>query len=198
MKKFLLFLSLCIMSVTGFCEDVIGYYNMSYFSSGSTCQIEASKPKNGDFTYFIQIKGEKSYDKVYISLESKEVDRFIESLNNIKSKYIEWCNIAKSNNVTDMSKEFPFKLKISYAWLGAEWWFSGTYVLSPKFMVLDSGQMVVALIKTAKAFDNEYIKKETYLVLSSAEEIDTLISALDTKKVFEHYNSQKNKESLFE
>ena len=197
MKKILLFLSLCMISITGFCEDVVAYYK----SEASTYQIEASEPKNGEFTYYIQVQGEYKYNKVYMVLKSKDADSFKESLNNIKSKYIEWCNVAKSNNITKLTKEFPFKLKLSYAWLGSKWWFSNTYVLTPKFQILNSDagpQMYVSICKEAKAYDNEYIDQKTYLFLNSAEEIDTLISALDPKKVLDHYSSQKNKESLFE
>lgn len=199
MKKILLLFVCSVLGIAGFAEEVIGYYSMSYFTGKETLKIEASEPKNGMFTYYIEVTGESASDKVYMSVKSSNVESFRETLRLIRNKYTEWCKIAVENNITEMNKEFSYKLyNISFAWYGSKWWFSGDYTLTPKFCIMDDGQMIILVYKKAVSRNNEYIDQECYLVFNSVAEIDKLIEGTNPQIVYDYFNNKSSEEDLFQ
>lgn len=197
MKKIFLLLIFSLLGIAGFAEDVVAYYSMSSLCENDL-KIEASEPKNGEFTYYIEIQGERLSDKVYMSIESSKLELFRGTLKLIRDKYKEWCKVAIDNNITDMKKEFPYKLfNVSYAWYGSKWWFSSDYILTPQFIILDDGKMCVSIYKKAVSRSNEYIDQKSYLLLNSLDEIDKLIEGTNPQIVYDYYNNKTSKEDLF-
>ena len=198
MKKIFLLLVFSLLCIAGFAEDVVAYYSMSFLSN-KDLKIEASEPKNGEFTYYIQIQGEHLSDQVYMSIESSKIQTFRGTLGVIREKYKEWCQVAKDNNITDMNKEFPYKLyDVSYAWYGSKWWFSSKYTLTPRFIIFDDGTMGVSIYKKAVSRNNEYIDQKTYFILKSIDEIDKLIDGTNPQIVYDYYNNKSSTEDLFQ
>lgn len=200
MKRFFTILLLSFISINIFAEDEIATYSMTYFSeAGKNLRIEASKPNsNGEFTYYIQVIGERITDEVFISIESKYLPEFIANLYLLKNKFNEWSKIAKENNITEMNKEMPFTIKnIDIAWYSSKWWFSFGHSLTPVFKILDDGRYVVTIVKKVTSSSNQYITKKFYIVFDNVNDIDKLIECLNTEMVYKHYSEKDKKNELF-
>lgn len=194
--KFLfVFVSLFLSVNSSFGEKVISSYTSSYFNK--EYNIEASEIKNGKFSVYIQVAAEGSSNAM-ISLDNTELDKFNDFLQKTKEKYIEWSKVAKDNNITEMSKEMDFKSpSTTICWLGSKWWFSFGIKLQPRFLILDDGNYVVTIVKTVRASSNEYIDETIYLVFSTPEEIDVMISLLNEEDITAELQKAQNSSDLF-
>ncbi|MBR1716925.1 MAG: hypothetical protein IJ718_04815 [Paludibacteraceae bacterium] len=198
MKRNLIISIFAFFAVALLAEDRIGSYTMSYFD-GKEYEIEASEPKNGKFSIYLYVGGDRKSDKVCIGIDSKDLQAFKTSLEQIRDKFLEWEKTAKDNNVTDINKDFPYSFpKVTIAWLGSKWWFSFNKHLKPKFMVFKDGSCAMVVYMKVKASSNEYIDQDVYWVLQNVDEFNSIIDMLDENIVMEHYNNKGNKTDLFQ
>jgi len=163
-------------------EKVVATYTLSYFEK--EYEIEASEIKNDKFTIYIQVSAENSSTRAMIGVESDKIAEFIQSLQQMKDKYVEWFKVAKENNVKELTKEMDISFpSTTICWKGTEWYFSFGQRLIPKYIILDSGKNVVTFVNKVTASSNEYIDETTYWVFSDSKEIDDLIAALNVEKI---------------
>ena len=203
MKKFLFTLA-CVLitsgSICSYGQSAYTQYHSSYFDKDYSIALGTPEP-NGLFTYYITIQDAESKHDVNLFIESDKIEAFVLSLKQCLSKYIEWKNVAIENNVTDLSKNIDVKFsKVSAAFLyGRDWNFDFSVSLSARFRVTTSKDYVL-IIDTDKlqSGSNQYINlKSAYIVLSSEEDIQEFINALDLGKAKEFQNKQTDKTDLF-
>ena len=185
----------CIVNAS-FAEKNVGSYSLSYFNK--QYDIEASEIKNGKFSVYIQVNAERDITRAMIEDKSDDLEEFVQFLLKMKEKYVEWSEVAKANNVTDMSKDMDFKSpSITICWSSSKWFFSFGHKLQPRFLILESGKMVASIYKKVTASSNQYIDEKIYWVFSDAKEIDDLVSQLDVEKIKAKLQETQNANDLF-
>ena len=192
----ILFFSISIVSVNG--QKSFSKWHSSYFDKTFDVKV-SNEIKNGVFDIYIYAIDENYNTDICLNFDSNTIDDFKAFLENVKSKYIEWKNIAIANNVSDMTKEMDFKTPSCTAcWYWAdEWYFSFGVKLRPTFMILDDGRMVVMIVKEFTASDNRYITNTMYMVWGCEQDIDSMIEALNIDEMRTMVNSRVDTNQLF-
>ena len=175
-------------------KKVVGHYHQ-----GSTeYNVEATTHKN-DLTAFVQVMGKYKNDKVLVRIDGAEnIQNFIDALNVCKVKYIEWSEVAKSNNITDFRKTINVKFpNVEIWWLGSKWFSSNKQnFIKPVFSVGENVNFVVIAGK-AKHWDNEYIDTTFYMFLTP-DEIDELVNALNVDNINSILKQETKTDTLFQ
>ena len=175
----------------------IGSYYSSYFENER--EIWASKDSDGLYQVTILVQGEYSKETVAIRVKGADLQNFINALVLIREKFVEWDNVAKQNNVKKIRKPFDITFPhVTVAWYGSQWYFSFYHKLEPDFMVLEStGTSHVVFNEKVKSSSNEYIDQKYYLVFSSAQEIDNLISIIKPEAIKIKMDQKDSQADLF-
>jgi hypothetical protein len=163
-----------------YAEKIVATYTLS----GTRRNVEAGIDSNGALNVFIQVVGEDS-DYVMIRVEGEEnIKRFRSQLAYCKEKFIEWEQVAKRNNVSDFKKEIDARFpNVEVWWVGLEWYSTNKKnFIKPLFLVNDGDASFGA---TGDAFHwaNEFIFQEFYILFETANEIQSLIDALNITKI---------------
>lgn len=195
MKRILLLIAFTLLTTSMYAEKIVGTFTMS----GATRNIEAGIGSNGALNVFIQVVGEYS-EYVMIRVEGEEdIRRFRTQLIHCKNKFIEWEQVAKSNNVYNIKKgidvTFP---NVEVWWVGLEWYSSyKNNFIKPIFLVND-GDASFGTIGTATHWANDFIDQEFYILFETANEIQSLIDALDISKIRHELNQAAETYNLFQ
>jgi nitrate reductase NapE component len=193
---FVIFFCLFCMVNVAFAEKIIGTYSLSYFNT--QYDIEASEIKGEKFTVYIQVSAENTHTRAMISVQSADIEKFVQFLLQMKEKYVEWSDVAKANNVTDMPKYMDFKSpSTTICWKGSEWFFSFGHKLQPRFLILENGKMVASIYKQVTSSSNQYIDEKIYWVFSDEKEIDNLVAQLSVEKIITKLKEKQNANDLF-
>ena len=85
MKKLLLG-ALLLLSSLSFSQETIGTYQMSYLTSSEPYSVQASEPKNGNFSWYIMCAGETSstQDSFIIVKNDRQLNDIINHLRSIE------------------------------------------------------------------------------------------------------------------
>lgn len=197
MKRFFLFIALVLCTMSANAEKIVGTYKMAEMPR----EIEAAFDDNGALHVFVEVLGENENDKVMILISGEnDLNQFISKLEYCKEKFKEWEKVAKTNNVTDYSKEFDVTFPdIEIYWWGEEWFstFSRNY-LKPLFFVGSDGKASFGASGKVKDWFNEDIDQQWYLILKSESEFDELIDALNPEKIKSELNKNENVDDLFQ
>ena len=196
MKKILL-LSLFLSSFASLkAQSPAGSYMNSFYNK--ELSIEATLGKDKLQEIYIEVDS-KSSSKAYINIKGYELESFRTSLKLLRDKHLAWCQIAKDNNVTEMSKDFGISFPlVTIAWRGTKWWFSFDRRLNMKFRILTNNEMIATCVQKVAASSNKYIEETIYFVLQTAEDFDNLINALDEEEILKKLQAIQNQESLFQ
>lgn len=190
----LLFL-FCAMSAS-FAIKTVGTYSLSYFDKEYS--IEASEIKNDKFTVYLGVSGAKETRTTMIGVESKNIEAFVQFLTQMKEKFVEWSDVAKENNVKDMSKDMDFKSpSTTICWYGSDWFFSFDQKLEPTFKIRDNGEKIAFIYKKVTASSNQYIDESIYWVFSTPEEFDALIEQLNVEKIMAKLQNTQKASDIF-
>ena len=195
MKKVLLFITFTLLTTSMYAEKIVATYTMS----GTKRNIEAGIDDRGALNVFIQVVGEYS-DYVMIRLKGEEdINKFITQLTYCKNKFIEWEQVAISNNVSEVRKEinvtFP---SVEVWWVGLEWYSSYEQnFFRPVFLVND-GDASLGTMGVATHWANEFIDQEFYVLFETANEIQSLIDALNIRKIKYSLNQDIQTKALFQ
>ncbi len=198
MKK-LLFAILMIFSSSLYGQETIGKYWMEYDSKHF--DVEATEPKEGKYELYINMKSlDPIVQRVGISVDNLNVPILISLLKEVKSKYEEWNQLAKSNNISNLDKEIPipYRPKLGGFFKYGDWHFDFNVILQPRY--LKKGEKQLALLHTGKmvASDNQYMDVEdAVFVFSNSKEIDDLIALLDPQKVTNFFTKKTKTEEIF-
>ena len=197
MRKLFLLMVATMSYVCTNAQQTIDSYYTSYF--GKEKSIQASKNSNGIYNVWIDVAGEYDKDDVSIGIEGEDIPAFINALHQIKQKYAEWDNVAKQNNVKKISKDFEITFpRVTVAWYGSKWFFAFKHILSPRFMVLEStGSSYIVFSDKVQASSNEYIDQKYYLVFSSVNEVNDLISKISPDSIKAKMEQKNSQADLF-
>ena len=195
MKRILLFIAFTLLTTSMYAEKIVATYTMS----GTERNIEAGIDSKGSLNVFIQVVGEYS-DYVMVRVTGEDdIKKFRTQLSYCKNKFIEWEEVAKSNNISDFSKEidatFP---NVEIWWVGLEWYSSyEKNFIRPVFLV-NNGDASCGTMGQATHWANEFIDQEFYILFETANEIQSLIDALDITKIKYALNQEYQTNSLFQ
>ena len=195
MKKILLFIAFTLLTTSMYAEKIVATYTLS----GTRRNVEAGIDSKGALNVFIQVVGEDSdYVMIRVAGES-DINKFRSQLAFCKNKFIEWEQVAKSNKISDFKKEinatFP---NVEVWWVGLEWYSShkNNYI-KPLFLV-NNGDASCGTMGQATHWANEFIDQEFYILFETANEIQSLIDALDITKIKYALNQESQTNSLFQ
>ena len=195
MKKFLLFIAFTLLTTIMHAEKIVATYTLS----GTTRNIEAGIDSKGALNVFIQVVGEDS-DYVMLRVTGEtDINKFRNQLAYCKKKFIEWEQVAKSNRVSDFKKGidaiFP---DVEVWWVGLEWYssYKNNYI-KPLFLV-NSGDASFGAYGAVKHWNNEFITQSFYILFETANEIQSLIDALNISKIKASLNRDMETDALFQ
>ena len=195
MKKILLLIAFTLLTTSSYAEKIVATFTMS----GTKRNIEAGIDNKGALNVFIQVVGEYS-DYVLIRVEGEaDIKRFIAQLTYCKNKFIEWEQVAKSNNVYDFKKEidatFP---SVEVWWVGLEWYSSHKKNFIKPLFLVNNGDAAFGTTGAATHWNNEFITQSFYILFETAYEVQSLIDALDITKIKHALNQEAQTNALFQ
>lgn len=196
MKKPLFTIIAVMLCISVYAQKVVGSYN----SAAAEMKVEASFDKKNVLQVWFQVLGEYDNEKVMVCIEGeKNINLFIEKLEYCKTKFIEWENVAKTNNITKFSKDFDVTFpNVEIWWLGTKWYSSNKHnYIKPKFLISD-GDPSIGMLNEASHWDNRYITQKFYFILDSIEEIDGLIKVLNPDYLKKELSKEANADALFQ
>lgn len=203
MKKITIILVLSILTSINVCAQTVVPYTSFHLTNPYTKKIVnfsvlLMESERGDFV-FLETYGKAKESFLEIPVEN--LDSLQNSLKYYRSKYTEWKDIAKKNNVSELQKKMEYHFpKCGVYWKesgGNSWSSKGfDYNIEPTFMI-NHGQCIFRFWQTVKDSSNRYIKSEISLVLSSLYDFDTLINTLDPNKIKQKLTQIKSKKNLF-
>lgn len=189
---------ICLFVVgSTFAQKKVDSYIADYFIEGKEYDIQASN-KDGELSLYFNVCGESTSDDISFGVKGNDITLFIEALNQAKAKFIEWSDIAKTNNVKDMSKDMDIYFpRITVVWYASKWKFAFKHKLSPRFVVTDNGECLFITTGKVTASDNQYMDEEYYFVLSSKEEFEGLIAKISPENLLKKLNQDIQAKDLF-
>jgi len=202
MKKLLLG-ALLLLSTLSFSQETIGTYQMSYLTSSEPYSVQASEPKNGNFSWYIMCAGETSSTQdSFIIVKNDKMSDFINYINFLEDVYIKWSDVATQNKLTSKTfKEITDTPSndVSAGWKYGSYHFDYSVILSARFIVLDGGAKVLVIdTGSLQASDNQYIdSKGNMLVFSNKLEIENFKALLLEKTVLDFYTAKNKQKDLF-
>ena len=205
MKKFFtLIFTLCVLVVSANAQE----YDYCHISGGMSVRGDIREIKVSDIdnmSIYISASERRFETVPNITIKGKNnISSFKKDILNLKNKYIEYVNIAKSNNITEINKEikFNFDTPIYFRWYKGKY-YEKIIPVETLFWVyespnsFDEGTHIVykMILKIGTNFENKYIWWD--FCFSKEEHFDEFIEVLDTDKIDEFIRIQKNKENLF-
>lgn len=182
MRKILFMAAMLVWFTSLHAQKVVDTYTLSYFNK--TYDIEAFETSKDTINIYLGVSAEQATTKALINVSSYNLAEFKNSLQQMKLKFIEWSDVAKKNNVKELSKEMEISFpSVDIGWFGTEWHFAFYQKIRPRFKILDNGTYIVTLSDKYTSSSNEYINETIYWVFSNPKEIDDLISKLDLDKI---------------
>ena len=194
MKKFLLLVAFTLLTTNMYAEKIVATYTMS----GTKRNVEAGIDSEGALNVFIQVVGEYSeYVMIRVSGE-EDIKTFITQLTYCKNKFIEWEQVAKSNKISDFKKEidatFPH---VEVWWVGLEWYSSYKMNLIKPLFLVNDGDASFGTTGAVTHWNNEFITQTFYMLFETANEIQSLIDALNISKIKASLNRDMETDALF-
>lgn len=182
-------------------QDKFTSYDNTY--AKKTFDIHISIKDNEKFTLYIEAMSlDNLHETGGFMVDDKKYQGFIDALNEAKSKYQEWEQTAKSNNVKDLDKEMPIKSKVVGFFLyGSDWHFQHIVNLTFDFKIMESeGEINYLLIVRSgkmQSSRNQFMDVDgVVLVFNSANEIQDFVDSISSNKINEFKNKPKS-EDLF-
>lgn len=183
MKKSLLFL---LIPFSVFSQGKYGEFINS--AIGDTLDINLVGESTKEAKYFISMHPSDVLIKDGgLLMPFDKAAELAETLKKAKAKYIEWVDVAKKNNVTDMNKEIKVEFPKTYGFFvyGDTWCVDYTPKPTAEFKIFKTESGVIEYLLIIRSGEmisnkNEFMKsKSLYTAFNSTAEIDAFISLLD-------------------
>lgn len=189
MKKLIFTFMMCVFAIAINAQTFYRYYTNSTTPKKPKYEVSYLKgTADGKTRVLIQAHGKA--DKEYLMLEFENLDGFRKGIINMRDKYIEWCNVAKTNKITSLEKEMlsPFDVDfgnvVGATWLyGGKWWYANGYswfFTRPKF-VISGTKKTMTYYLACHANNNKYVENIIYITFSSIADFNSLINAINPK-----------------
>jgi hypothetical protein len=181
-------------------QETIAKYTME-FEPTKEFTVQATNPINGGYKLYIELLSlDNSVKVVGFTIKDTEIPDLIAMLSEVKLKFEEWDNLAKTNNIVDLDKNIPVTVapKMGGYFRYGDWKFDYYVTFSPRF--LKKPDKTLALLHTGKmiASDNQFMDvSDAVIVFSNVKEIDHLISLLDPILVNNYFTKKNSTEDLF-
>jgi len=197
MKKLLLTLIILSISSSIFAQtQQIGTYPMGWLRKPGYISVSDIRKQN--FTVNIQVEAMYDFTNAWISVRSRDLDRFVRFLTQVRDKYAEWSETAKTNNVTNTSVLMDFwSPRIRTSWQVGTSSFFNDYKIRAKFMVLRDGSPIIDFSFTATHITNRFIKEEIKWAFLLPSQLDELISQLDPGAIRKKVQKAGDNRELF-
>lgn len=126
-----------------------------------------------------------------IWLKPENVAKFRDALVLLKTKYEEWDETAKTNNITEANKDMPIKFpKVEFVW-----GHSTTFFANDSFKakwILKSPAEIVLCTASVTASDNRFANETFVIRFYNVQDIQNLIDALSQDKIDIAINKNEN------
>ena len=198
MKKLLLVFALFFAATSVSAQE----FDYDYFYNLATEErydLEVSLDEDDNIEHiFIEVDGE-TYDQVYIKIKAEQLNAFHSALRKVKSKFLEWEQVAKDNGVTDFEKE----IEVDFPELEAYWYCdddwkdsfsSEPYVL---FVVDEEGDSYVGIGDYVEDWEDDSYSETYFFILSYEVDFDDLINKTSLNYIRQKIN-EINVDSLFQ
>ena len=198
MKKLLLVFALFFAATSVSAQE----FDYDYFYNLATeerYELEVSLDEDDNIEHiFIEVDGE-TYDQVYIKVKAEQLNAFHSALRKVKSKFLEWEQVAKDNGVTDFEKE----IEVDFPELEAYWYCdddwkdsfsSEPYVL---FVVNEEGDSYVGIGDYVEDWEDDSYSETYFFILSYEVDFDDLINKTSLNYIRQKIN-EINVDSLFQ
>ena len=198
MKKLLLVFALFFAATSVSAQE----FDYDYFYNLATeerYELEVSLDEDDNIEHiFIEVDGE-TYDQVYIKVKAEQLNAFHSALRKVKSKFLEWEQVAKDNGVTDFEKE----IEVDFPELEAYWYCdddwkdsfsSEPYVL---FVVDEEGDSYVGIGDYVEDWEDDSYSETYFFILSYEVDFDDLINKTSLNYIRQKIN-ESNVDSLFQ
>ena len=202
MKKIIIINIAILLTAVAFGQKTISSFEIL----DKEFEFQATEPKDGKYDLYIYGYGlDKIYKKGGISIKYDKISKFVDALQFSKTKYKEWTNIAKENNVTDLSKTIEVEIPTVMGFFLTTSKFHFDFTANPyiKYLVSknSSGNVEYKLVifsSKLNASDNQYIEADNFVyAFYSEEEINNFIKLFDKSLVDKTFSAQKTKNDLF-
>ncbi len=193
MRKAFLICFLLVFGIQMFlsAQTKFSSYHNSYFDKTYNVMIDS------DERLYIGCES-KDAKELYVVIENKQYEDFVEFIKKIKHKYSEWDSIAKANKVMKLNKDMAiYSPQFSVSWKSSEWWWSFGHKEKVLFLILD-GKSVAVISKMVASSENKYIDETFYLTFASLEDFEELLSAINIDEGKKILEKKSNTESLFQ
>lgn len=200
---------LCLVMLL-MCSNVFGQVKLSeYNDSYNGEKYEIKVFPNKQYVFTISIPGTPKFvtSKLGsiggINIEGGQLEEFINSLNEAKSKYIEWVKVAKDNGVNEMQKSTSVVCWAGgYFLYGSQWCFQFDVKLDfqVKINQVNNKTNYLLLVNTGEMISssNRYMKADGFsIIFTNEKEIDDFISKLNRDNIESILQKLKSKEDLF-
>lgn len=193
-KNFIFVLLMSVCTIQGFSQDKIDEYSLLYFEK--TYDISATEN-----TLYISLPSADRHDIVLVQPLVK-LEVFVNVVDSLKVKYIEWSDLADSNNIDNLDKEIDIpelSSRYEFAFSMSKWYFSNRVKLKVRFKIINGEKLLIIQNKHKLISNsNEYIDADGfYLVFSSVEEFDLFLLKLTISNVEKHFENKNKKEEIF-
>ena len=195
MKKILFLIAFALLTTSVYAEKIVATYTMS----GTQRNIEAGIDNKGALNVFIQVVGEQSEYVLIRVIGEEDIKRFITQLTYCRDKFIEWEQVAKRNNISDFKKEidatFP---SVEVWWVGLEWYSSHKKNFIKPLFLVNNGDAAFGATGAATHWNNEFIDQTFFILFETANEVQSLINALNITKIKHALNQEAQTNALFQ
>ncbi len=145
---------------------------------------------------FIEVDG--NYDEVFIKVKRNQLDAFHNALRQAKSKFLEWQQVAKDNNVLDFYKamDITFPEIEAYWYCDNDW--KDSFGKKPQvlFIVNEEGESFVSVGTTVTDWEDDSYEETYVLILGYSLDFDDLINRTKLTYIQNKVN-EKAIDSLF-
>ena len=201
MKKLLFKTSVLILfSTTLNSQEKFDDYTLEYFEKNYSIEVSQDKKDTSKISFYIDCySADKLRDKVNLIVRSKNLNDFKEYLTTIKTTYVKWDSIAKSNKVTEIEKDFDIKqFRCESGFKYGGWEFDFNTLIRARAKIIKDKLRVILRSSELVSSSNQFMKHDGFIfVFSSPEEIDKFIEKLNLQKAKEKFNSVNKTNDLF-
>lgn len=177
MKKLLLSFALLFASVSLSAQEFV-YDTFFNLATEESYELEVYLDEYDDIDHiFIEVDGE-IYDEVFIKIKADQLNSFHSALRKVKSKFLEWEQVAKDNGVTDYEKEIDVEFPAieAYWYCDGDWKDSFSSEPYAMFIVDEDGDSYVGIGDIVEDWEDDDYYETYFLVLAYGVDFDDLIN----------------------
>lgn len=162
-------------------------------------ELDVQYSVEGDDKYRMWISlNERGSHSLQIDLD--EVEKFYQFLSSTYSKFNEWMEIAKENQVTDLDRDIDnIRIGSSLAFSYGDWHFAfGKTQIRSNMRILEGSGYLRLIVQSRQSTRNRYIKSDTQVLTFSSSEFESLMQLFIVDSVKELVDAHNRNQSLFD